>query len=109
SVVPWLVQLGIIAIATPVLTMAAMAAVAGAIWLKLRAPIRDRRALGRLGSPYLAVPLGAAMLVAAAVVQLTLPGGVALAIMAALALLALLWLRQVIHVGLLAEALRIED
>lgn len=109
SVVPWLVQLGIIAIGLPVLTMAAMAAAAGAVWLKLRAPIRDRRALGRLGSPYLAVPLAWAMLVVAAVVQLTTASGLALAIIAVLALLGLLWLRQVIHVGLLEEALVIED
>jgi ribosomal protein L32 len=109
SVVPWLVQLGIIAIALPVLTMAAMGAVVGAIWLKVRAPIRDRRALGRLGSPYLAAPLGAAMLVLAGVVQLTLPSGLALVIIVVLAVLALLWLRQVIHVGLLEEALLIED
>jgi hypothetical protein len=108
-VVPWLVQLGIIAIALPVLTMAAMGAAAGALWLKLRAPIRDRRALGRLGSPYLALPLGAAMLVLAAIVQLTAASGLALAIIAVLAVLALLWLRQVIHVGLLEEALLIED
>jgi ribosomal protein L32 len=109
AVVPWLVQLGIIAIALPVLTMAAMGAAAGALWLKLRAPIRDRRALGRLGSPYLALPLGAAMLVLAAIVQLTAASGLALAIIAVLAVLALLWLRQVIHVGLLEEALLIED
>jgi ribosomal protein L32 len=109
SVVPWLVQLALIAIALPVLTMATMGATAGALWLKFRAPIRDRRALGRLGSPYVAVPLGAAMLVLAAVLQLTVPGGVALALVAVLAVLALLWLRQVIHVGLLEEALQIED
>jgi ribosomal protein L32 len=109
SVGPWLVQLGIIAIALPLVTMAAMGAVAGAVWLKLRAPIRDRRALGRLGSPYLAAPLGVAMLMLAAIVQMTVASGLALAIIALLALLALLWLRQVIHVGLLEEALLIED
>jgi ribosomal protein L32 len=109
SVVPWLVQLALIAVALPVLTMASMGAAAGSIWLKLRAPIRDRRALGRLGSPYLALPLAAVLLVAAAVVQLTLPAGVALAIVAVLAIVALVWLRQVIHVGLLEEALLIED
>ena len=109
SVVPWLVQLAIIAVALPVVTMAAMGATAGVVWLKVRAPIRDRSALGRLGSLFVAVPLGCAFLVVAAIVQITLPGGVALAILAVLALLALLWLRQVIHVGLLEEALLIED
>jgi hypothetical protein len=109
SIVPWLVQLAIIAVALPLVTMAAMGATAGVVWLKLRAPIRDRSALGRLGSLYLAVPLGCGLLVVSAVVQLTLPGGVALVIIAVLAVLALLWLRQVIHVGLLEEALLIED
>jgi hypothetical protein len=109
SVAPWLVQLAIIAIALPVLTMAAMGAAIGAVWLKVRAPIRDRRALGRLGSPFLAGPLGAALLVLAAIAQLTLASGLALAVIAALAVVALLWLRQVIHVGLLEEALLIED
>jgi len=109
SVVPWLVQLAIIAVAMPLVTMAACAATAGAIWLKFRAPIRDRSALGRLGSLYLVIPLGAALLIISALVQLTLPAGVALAIIAVLAVLALMWLRQVIHVGLLEEALLIED
>jgi hypothetical protein len=109
SVVPWLVQLAMIAIAIPLLTMAAMAACAGAIWLRFRAPIRDRSALGRLGSPYIGVPLGSALLVLAAVMQLTVASGIALAIVGVLAALALLWLRQVIHVGLLEEALLIED
>jgi hypothetical protein len=109
SVGPWLVQLAIIAVALPLVTMASMAATAGAIWLKVRAPIRDRSALGRLGSLYLAIPLGAAFLVVSAVVQVTVSSGVALAIIAVLAVLALLWLRQVIHVGLLEEALLIED
>jgi hypothetical protein len=109
SVVPWLVQLAIIAVALPLVTMAAMAATAGVVWLKFRAPIRDRSALGRLGSLFVAVPLGCAFLVIAALVQVTLPSGISLAIIAALAVLALLWLRQVIHVGLLEEALEIED
>ncbi len=109
STVPWLVQLALIAIALPLVSLASMAATAGAVWLKLRAPIRDRSALGRLGSPYVAIPLGGLLLVISAVVQITLPSGLALAIVAALAVLALLWLRQVIHVGLLEEALLIED
>ena len=109
SVVPWLVQLAIIAIGLPLVAMTTMAATAGSVWLRFRAPIRDRRALGRLGSVYLAAPLAAAFFVAAAVVQLTVAPGVALAIIAALAVVGLLWLRQVLHVGLLEGALLIED
>lgn len=108
AVVPWLVQLAIIAVALPLVTMAAMGATAGALWLQFRAPIRDRRALGRLGSPYLALALGALLLVVSALVQITVVSGLALVVIAALAVLALLWLRQVIHVGLLEEALLIE-
>jgi ribosomal protein L32 len=109
TVVPWLVQLMIIAVALPLVTMASMAAGAGSIWLKVRGSIRDRSALGRLGRPQLAVPLGAAALVISAVVQVTVASGLALVIILALAVLSLLWLRQVIHVGLLEEALLIED
>jgi len=98
-----------IAVALPLVTMASMAATAGAIWLKVRAPIRDRSALGRLGSLYLVVPLGAATLIVSAIVQITVVSGLALAIIAVMAVLALMWLRQVIHVGLLEEALLIED
>jgi hypothetical protein len=109
SVLPWLVQLAIIALALPLLMMASMGAATGAVWLKLRAPVRDRRALGRLGSLYLAGPLAVVLFMAASIAQLTVPTGVALAIIAVLAIFALLWLRQVIHVGLLEEALQIED
>ncbi|MBV9819122.1 MAG: hypothetical protein JOZ07_12345 [Solirubrobacterales bacterium] len=109
SVVPWLVQLALIAVALPLVTIAAMAAAAGAVWLKYRAPIRDRSALGRLGRPPIAMPLAAAMVVVAALVQLQLASGIALLVIAVLAGFGLLWLRQVIHVGLLEEALLIED
>jgi ribosomal protein L32 len=108
SVLPWLVQLAIFTAALPLVTIAAMAAPAGALWLKYRAPIGDRAALGRLGMPWLALPLGTATVILAALVQATLAPGLALALIAALAVLALLWLRQVIHVGLLEEALLIE-
>jgi ribosomal protein L32 len=109
SVIPWLVQLAITAVALPLVTMAAMAAAAGTLWLKYRAPVRDRSALGRLGSVNVALPLGAVVVIVAALVQTTLPSGLALVIVAALAVLSLLGLRQVIHVGLLEEALLIED
>ena len=57
----------------------------------------------------MALPLGVVLLVLTAIVQLTLASGLALAIVAGMAIVALLWLRQVIHVGLLEEALLIED
>jgi hypothetical protein len=109
ELVPWLAKLATIAIALPVLTMAVMGAASGALWLRYRTPVRDRSALGRLGRPPVAVPLAVAMIVAAAVAQVLLPIGVALVVIAALAVLGLMWLRQVVHVGLLQEALEIED
>jgi hypothetical protein len=109
SVVPWLVQLAIIAVALPVATIAALASVAGALWLTYRAPVRDRSALGRLGSPPLAVALGTVVVVLASLVQVVCAPGVAVALIALLGAGGLLWLRQVIHVGLLEEALLIED
>ena len=109
SVVPWLVQLAITAVAVPLVTIAALAAACGSLWLKYRAPVRDRKALGRLGLPQLALPLAAAIVVVAAVLQVTVPAGLALVLIAALAAATMLWLRQVIHVGLLEEALLIED
>ena len=109
SVVPWLVQLALIAIALPIVSMATMAATAWAVWLTVRAPIRDRRALGRLGAVHVALPLAAAAFVASGVIQLTVAPGIALAVVAALGIAGLVWLRQVIHVGLLEEALLIED
>ncbi|MGI8712824.1 MAG: hypothetical protein ACR2NR_06520 [Solirubrobacteraceae bacterium] len=109
SVLPWLVQLAILAIALPLVTIATMAAGAGALWLKYRAPIRDRSALGRLGRPALALPLSVAALIVAALVQLETAPGVALVLIAIIAALGMMWLRQVIHVGLLEEALLIEN
>jgi hypothetical protein len=109
ELVPWLVKLGTIAVALPVLTMAVMGAAAGALWLRYRAPIRDRSALGRLGRPLIAVPVAMVAMVLAAIVQLVLPIGLALILIGLMAVIALLWLRQVVHVGLLEEALEIED
>lgn len=109
AVLPWLVQLALIAIARPILTMACMGALGGSVWLTFRASVRDRNALGRLGSPWVAAVLATAALVLAAIAQLVWPSGVALAVVVVLAIASLLWLRQVVHVGLLEEALLIED
>lgn len=109
DILPWLERLMSIAVALPVLTMTVMGAATGALWLRYRAPIRDRSALGRLGKPAFAIPVAAVMLVAAAIVQAALPVGAALVILAALAVVGILWLRRVVHVGLIEEALEIES
>jgi hypothetical protein len=109
ELVPWLVKLAAIAVALPVLTMAVMGAASGALWLRYRTPVRDRSALGRLGKPLLAVPLAIGAIVLAAVLQVLLPIGLSLVLITVMAALGLIWLREVVHVGLLQEALEIED
>ena len=105
---PWLVKLADIAIALPVLSMATVGALAGAFWLRYRAPVGDRRALGRLGKPVYAVPLACLLILAGAVIQLELPILLALIVLLALDAVALVWLRAVVHVGLLEEAVEAE-
>jgi RsiW-degrading membrane proteinase PrsW (M82 family) len=107
AVLPWLIKLGTIAVALPVTTMAVMGAASGAVWLRYRAPRHDRRALGRLGDPRFAIPPAVGILILASIIQIVLPIGAALLVVAALAVVALLWLRLVIHVGLLEAALDI--
>jgi hypothetical protein len=106
-VLPWIVRLTTISIALPVLWAAAAGAVCGAFWLRYRAPVRDRRALGLLSNPAAALVLGSCLVVAGSVTQPLLQRGWYLALLIALDVLALLWLRRVIHVGLLEEAAEI--
>jgi hypothetical protein len=107
EVLPWVTRLVALGVATPVIAASVIGATAGAFWLQHRAPERDRGALGLLGKPVVAVIVGAVILVAAAVGQLVLTFLPALIWLAFLATLALLWLRAVIHIGLLQEAAEI--
>lgn len=107
-VTPWTVRLLTLGIAVPVLAAAAVGAASGALWLHYRAPKRDRGKLGVLGHPALAVPLAAVLLVGSALLQLYLDRWAALAAVIALGLVALIWLRQLIHLGLVEEAEEIE-
>jgi len=101
---PWMLRLLSVAVAVPVLTAAVMGAAAAALWLRYRATVRDRDALGALGRPAVAIPVAAAVLIMAALVQLYLPVGVSLPVLVLIAAAGLVWLRQVIHLGLLQEA-----
>jgi hypothetical protein len=105
AILQWLGRLLTIAVAIPVLEMAAIAAVSGAFWLRFRAPVRDRGALGLLGNPWIATIFGAALIVAGFVLQPVLSTWWWLLCLVALDVVALLWLRRVIHLGLLEEAL----
>ena len=101
---PWLVRLATLGAAEPILVAATVGSVCAAFWLRYRAPVRDRTALGRLGVPAIAVLAGVALLAvaAAARVLLDLTGGLLTTTVAAG--LGLVWLRATIHVGLLEEA-----
>jgi hypothetical protein len=104
QIVPWVVRLLELAVAAPVLAAATVGAAAAAFWLRFRAPVRDRRALGVFGRPEVAVVTALALVVAASVSQLLLPKFAALAVYVVLDALALVWLRRVLHLGLLEEA-----
>jgi hypothetical protein len=101
---PWTIRLLELAVALPLLAAGAVGAVGGAIWLRHRAPIRQRHPLGVLARPPAAVGAALLLLIAAALSQLTLRWQFSSAVVAVLAAGALLWLRHVIHVGLLEES-----
>lgn len=107
EVLPWSVRLVTLAIALPLLTMAAVGLGCASIWLRHRAPLRDRDALGPLGRPVVAVMLAGVLVVAASSLEQYVPGGWWLAIVLVLAGVALIGLRRAIHVGLLEEAAEI--
>ncbi len=107
AVAEWLGRLATIAVAIPVLEMAAIAAVAGAFWLRYRAPVRDRESLGVLGHPVAALAAAAVLLVVGFSLQTFMGTGWWLVCLVVLDGVALLWLRRVIHLGLLEEAAEI--
>lgn len=105
---PWVGRILAIAVALPVVAAGAVGATVGAFWLRYRAPVRDRAALGAAGRPAVAVALAAAVMVAAALAAY-LPGPIVdVAVQLGLAAVALVWLRRTLHVGLLEEAYEIE-
>ena len=106
---PWIARILSIAVALPVVAAGAIGSAVGAVWLRYRAPVRDRAALGLGGRPAVACPLAAALLVATALAAY-LPGPIVnVVVQLALAAVALLWLRRVLHLGLLEEAYEIEE
>ncbi len=104
----WVVQLVEIGVLVPLIWAGALGAVGAALWLRFRAPVRDRGALGLVGSPAFAT-LGAAVVLVAAYVgwqELSLVAG--LVWTAFVAAIAVIVLRMAIHVGLIEEADEIE-
>ena len=103
----WIARLLTLGVTMPVLAAGAGAAACGALWLRFRAPVRDRPALGLLGSPFVAAPVGAALLVGASVAELYLKQWITLLLTTALGLAALVWLRRLIDLGLREEAVEV--
>jgi ribosomal protein L32 len=101
---PWVARLVAIAVATPVLSMSAIGAAAAALWLRYRAPVTDRRVLGALGSPPLALAAALLLVIAGAIGETFMAAGVWLVWLVVLDMIALVLLRRAVHVGLLEEA-----
>jgi hypothetical protein len=104
AAVPWIERLAAIAIATPVLSMSAIGAACAALWLRYRAPLRDRKALGVLGEPVIAILLAAVLIIAGAIGETFMAAGVWLISLIVLDMISLVLLRRALHVGLLEEA-----
>jgi hypothetical protein len=102
--IPWIWRLLAISVALPVVAMAAVGFAAAALWLRWRAPVKDRRALGLLGHPLAAVPMAGLLVAGAYVGETFLDAGAWVAWILAFDLVALLLLRRAIHVGLLEES-----
>jgi hypothetical protein len=99
-VAPWTLSVLTLGVAVPVLAAAAIGAASGALWLHQRAPAGDGLHLRVLGQPVLALALAALALVGSALIQLYLNRWAALAALVVLDIGALIWLRLLIHVGL---------
>jgi hypothetical protein len=108
AVTPWIVRVLELAVAAPILAAAVIGAAAAAFWLQYRSPVRDHEALGVLGRPFVALAVAAVVLIVAALAQLYLTDYLALIVYIVLDALALVWLRRVLHLGLLQEAAEIE-
>jgi hypothetical protein len=100
----WIPRLLTLGVTMPVLAACVVGATCAAFWLRLRSPSADRRALGVLGIPAVAVLLAAAALVGASVAELYLEPWSTLVLTAALAAAGLVWLRRTIQVGLREES-----
>jgi hypothetical protein len=104
DIVPWVIRLLVLGVGMPVIAAGAIGGLAGVLWLRYRAPVRDRARLGALGQPVVAFVVAAGALLTASLAELSLPEVGSLIVVGVLAVASLLWLRRVIHVGLLQEA-----
>jgi hypothetical protein len=98
------VQLLSLGVLQPVIAAGAIGALAASVWLRYRSPVSDRNALGRVGQPVVALIGALALLVAAGLAKSQLAQIPQTVVLAVLAAVALLWLRQALHLGLLQES-----
>ena len=101
---PWIVQLLSLGVLQPVIAAGAIGAFAAAVWLRYRAPVRDRNALGLVGQPAVALLGTAALLVAGGLAKTLLTLIPQTLVLAVIAVIALLWLRWALHLGLIEES-----
>ena len=102
---PWLLRLVELAVAVPLLWAALGATVSGSFWLRYRTSQFVRGTVGALGSPLVAIPVAAAILLCVVVARLELPRWASAATLLVAVVIALLHLRRLIHSGLVNEAL----
>jgi hypothetical protein len=112
DIAPWVIRLLSLAVASPLIAAGAIGGLGGVLWLRYRAPVADRAALGPFGQPVVAALVAIGLVVGSALAVEVLggipivgvEGLVTLAVQVVLAILALIWLRRIIHLGLLQES-----
>lgn len=105
----WVIQIISLGVLQPVIAAGAVGAVAAALWLRYRAPVADRTKLGPVGNPALALAGAIVLMVVAGLAKSLLTLVPQTAVLAVVALVALLWLRRALHLGLLQELREITE
>jgi hypothetical protein len=100
----WAVRLLTLGVAIPVLAAGAVGTICAAFWLRYRVSMRDRAALGLLGTPAVALAAAAIEFAGFGLAEVYVDQWWALLIVSALAAIALVSLRRAIHLGLREEA-----
>jgi hypothetical protein len=101
---PWVIQMLSLGVFQPVLAAGAVGSAVAAFWLRYRAPVTDRAALGMVGVPLVATAMAALLIVVAGLAKTLLPLVPATFVLGVLAAVALLWLRATLHLGLIQES-----
>ena len=99
----WVIRILLHSVLVPIILGCAVGSVAGAFWLRYRAPVPDRGKLGAAGRPVMALVMAGLLLLASSIGLNLLRDIPSLLVESVLAAIALVWLRLVIHLGLLEE------